>query len=744
MKLKKLSQVATLYMLGVLGVFVLLMGMNYYAINETDKYSVIEHDVSTLPLYIRSTLEEYNIAANAYVYDGNENSKEIYTQNLEKLRQSYNYILSYPYNDEFEEEFIAERDRIINEIKMVLEEDQKYLNSIKQDGSIEAMNYFNSGERKSKLKNGYKQFKELFDGEVAFFTEKHDKCELINKNILRFTVIYMILNFGIIFYIFRKFARGMTSLTDVVKNMEYLADGEMSQMFEMDFKHQDETYEIYTSFMRVAGEIQKADIEISKLIAEQHDGNFEFRADTDLFLGDYKILIEKFNRYTNEVSIIFEDVLSTFSELSAGNFHVELKRKELYVGDKKAVIDVTNLFERNLNMVHSEISKIISQVQKGEYLDIDLDVETFSGEWKDLIEGLDDVVKSYAVPLQSINAAFEQMAKCDLSARMEGEYVGKFKELQDLVAISNSNIQSYVSEVDVILNQLANNKYNVTIEREYIGDFTVIKTSLIAIIDQLNVVLGEISESTVVISNSARASSEIGVSLADASSRQNRSITDLQRGIDEVIGETNDNANSAISARKLASQTLDNAKGGNVEMEDLVVAITQIADASRSIENIIGIIEDIAFQTNLLALNAAVEAARAGEHGKGFAVVAEEVRSLAGRSQKAALETKDLISSSIEKVNEGTEKANSTSAGLNAILKDITEVAQIIDNIARSSEKQAKDIEDFGKAITDISDVANQNTSTSEDSAAIAQEISTQTDTLKNIVSEFELKSINK
>ncbi len=263
------------------------------------------------------------------------------------------------------------------------------------------------------------------------------------------------------------------------------------------------------------------------------------------------------------------------------------------------------------------------------------------------------------------NGIFASLADGDLSARLEGEYVGQFKNFQNFVEKGNSTIQSYIQEVDFVLNQLANNKYNVSIEREYIGDFTVMRASLLAIIEQLNNVLGEISDSSQVITRSAQASAETSVSLAEASTRQNQAITQLLQEMEGVIQKTNENANSANSARNLSNKTLDNAKNGNKEMAEMLVTINEISDASKSIENIISIIEDIAFQTNLLALNAAVEAARAGEHGKGFAVVAEEVRSLAGRSQTAALETKELINKSIEKVNEGTHKADSTSNALN-------------------------------------------------------------------------------
>ncbi len=740
MKLRKISNLASIYMWIVLVLFILLMVANVIAINNKDKFSEIDKDISMLPILTSNHIESYVYNVSAYALSGNRTDQEAYMKERNALYNIIEKSKAYVYKDDLGQDFIQEKDKIMEDMLVILVADDEYLIKVESGGSPKAVKYLNSEVRKGSLKKLNDELEALANDHVPEYVTKASKYKQISNTILGFTVVFMLVTILIILYIFKRVRKGMISLTGVVENMEYLAHGEMDKINEMQFKHKDESYDIYTSFKSILNEFDKTSTQIETLIEEHSKGNIIYRIDTEIFAGDFKILAEQVNNFTNDYIVLFTDILTTFSRISLGEFTAQLEHKELYVGDKSMVIEVVEAFEQNITLIGAEISKIINQVQQGEYLDIDINTENFEGEWKQLIVGLDQVTKSYADPLQSIYHAFEQMANCDLSARMEGEYVGKFKDLQTLVKTSNSNIQSYVQEVDFVLNQLANNKYNVTIERKYIGDFTVIKSSLLAIIEQLNSVLGDISDSAVFISQSAHASSEISVSLAEASTRQNRSITDLQVGIEDVINETHENAKSASTARNLATKTLDNAKDGNHEMEEMLIAITHISEASRSIGNIIGIIEDIAFQTNLLALNAAVEAARAGEHGKGFAVVAEEVRSLAGRSQTAALETKELISKSIEKVTEGTEKANSTSDALNEILKDISEVANIIDNIALSSAQQAKDIEDFGKAITEISDVANQNTSTSEESAAIAQEISAQTDTLKGIVSDFELK----
>src|SRR3546814_4801770 len=111
---------------------------------------------------------------------------------------------------------------------------------------------------------------------------------------------------------------------------------------------------------------------------------------------------------------------------------------------------------------------------------------------------------------------------------------------------------------------------------------------------------------------------------------------------------------SATAANQLASDASSAAQQGGTVMVDVVAAMEDISSSSQRIADIIGVIDSIAFQTNILALNAAVEAARAGEQGRGFAVVASEVRSLAQRSAQSAKEIKDLIDSSVGRIDDGS------------------------------------------------------------------------------------------
>ncbi len=537
----------------------------------------------------------------------------------------------------------------------------------------------------------------------------------------------------------RKIAGAMEKLKE---NVDHLQHGAFDKITNSDA--QDEIGEITRSLVNVADTVESVINEVKLTsIAFDKDGSLNPQVNADAFDGGYNELANSVNQIFVANGEKISYVMDVVTNIASGEFNMQRKH---FPGDQKGITDALFACVDNIMLVDKEIRNIIHNVKIGNvlavngYEGINVNADEFAGDWKTMVFGIENIVTQFTVPLYALFNVFGGMAEGDLSLRMEGEYVGQLKDLQGVASECCKNIESYINEIEFVLGQLANNKYNVTNEREYVGDFKVIRTSLLDIIDKLNSVMGEINDSSQVIASSAAASAETGINLAEASTRQNQAITVLLKEIDNVIGVTRANADSAEEARKLSNKTLENAENGNKEMNAMLSTINEIAAASRSIENIIGIIEDIAFQTNLLALNAAVEAARAGEHGKGFAVVAEEVRSLAGRSQTAALETKELINKSIEKVTEGTEKADTTSSALDAILKDITQVSELIESIAGASNIQATQISNFGTQVNSISDVANQNTSTSEESAAIAQEISAQSETLKQIVASFDLK----
>ena len=172
-------------------------------------------------------------------------------------------------------------------------------------------------------------------------------------------------------------------------------------------------------------------------------------------------------------------------------------------------------------------------------------------------------------------------------------------------------------------------------------------------------------------------------------------------------------------------------------MQEVVGTMQDIAQSSHQIEEIIGVIDGIAFQTNILALNAAVEAARAGEQGRGFAVVAGEVRALAGRSAEAAKQIKALIASSVERVNAGNALVDQAGHSMRDIVNHVQRVHQIIASIGQATQAQSQDITQVNQSVTDLEDMTLQNAALVQQSASSVADLQEQAAALGQLVAAF-------
>lgn len=301
-------------------------------------------------------------------------------------------------------------------------------------------------------------------------------------------------------------------------------------------------------------------------------------------------------------------------------------------------------------------------------------------------------------------------------------------------------IQSYIGEISSNLGNMADGNLDICITNEYRGEFIALKESINGIANSLNTVLSEIHAAANQVAAGTRQVSDSSQSISLGATQQAGAIEELTVSISQIAQQTRQNASDAGKASELAVTAASNAAKGNEQMKAMRQAMEEISASSHSIGRIIKVIDDIAFQTNILALNAAVEAARAGAHGKGFAVVAEEVRNLAARSASAAKETTELIESSIIKTDAGTKIAAETADAFVSIVKGVEAAAQLISDIAVQSGEQAGAITQVDNGIEQMTAVVQTNSAASEQTAATAQELSSQADLLKDMVSKFNVR----
>ncbi|MFZ6876489.1 methyl-accepting chemotaxis protein [Undibacterium sp. Di27W] len=243
----------------------------------------------------------------------------------------------------------------------------------------------------------------------------------------------------------------------------------------------------------------------------------------------------------------------------------------------------------------------------------------------------------------------------------------------------------------------------------------------------------------------ATASQEIAHGNADLSTRteqQAGSLEETSASMQELTNAVKQNAIGAEQANGNALSASDIAREGGVAVERVIDTMRAIEQSSKKINDIIGVIDGIAFQTNILALNAAVEAARAGEQGRGFAVVASEVRNLAQRSAGAAKEIKQLITASVEQVNVGSKQVQAAGATMEQIVSSIQSVTDAMEEITTASAEQRSGIENVNEALSQMDDITQQNAALVEQAAAAAESMRDQAVRLSQAVAVFKIHDV--
>mgnify|MGYP001773901297 FL=1 len=348
-------------------------------------------------------------------------------------------------------------------------------------------------------------------------------------------------------------------------------------------------------------------------------------------------------------------------------------------------------------------------------------------------------------PVTELEQATRAMAKGEISTvRVAYDSRDELGSLAGDIRSMVKTLTDVIQNETYILNEMAEGNFSVHSERDeyYIGEFEQLLRSMKKINRGLSELLLQISQSADNVAASSEQVSSGSQNLAQGTTEQAASVEELTGMMSEISDQAYRNSRDAQEASEKAQMVKENATESSRSMQEMVKAMAEISGKSDEIRKIVKTIEDFSFQTNILALNAAVEAARAGDRGKGFSVVANEVRSLANQSSAASKSTAALIQSSLQAVENGRKIANETDNALAEVVSGIDNVSELLFHITDASSKQFDANRQVTENINLISEVVQTNSATAEACAAASEELASQAQLLKELVSHFKLADL--
>jgi methyl-accepting chemotaxis protein len=430
-----------------------------------------------------------------------------------------------------------------------------------------------------------------------------------------------------------------------------------------------------------------------------------------------------------------------------------LQHYETEIEDKSAHFDVENLIGLNIDMFHKNSAhqmELLSSLTESIFSYAKLGSRTMTVVASPIMnergERLGTVAEWYDCTAETVVeqevAEIVKAASCgDFSQRFNLE--GKEDFLLDLTQGLNQLLNTCeigLNDIAQVLFAISQGDLTKTIDTEYEGTFGKLKNDTNMTVEKLKAMIEQIRSATDSIHSGSK---EIAAGNSDLSHRTEMQSTHLQEttmSMQQLTQAVKNNVDNAKQADCLVTNSVNIAMEGGKVVENVIAMMGDINESSRRIEDIIAVIDDIAFQTNILALNAAVEAARAGEQGKGFAVVAVEVRNLAQRAAVAADEIKKLIADSVSKVNNGSQLVEQAGQTMDKIIIAIQGVTQIMSEISGASTEQNADIIRVNQAISQMDNATQQNAALVEQSAAAAESLEEQAQNLAVVIRNFKIE----
>lgn len=434
---------------------------------------------------------------------------------------------------------------------------------------------------------------------------------------------------------------------------------------------------------------------------------------------------------------------------------------------------------KSLNQAIGESNRVLSAISSGDFTQrIDRDM---SGDFERLKQGVNGSAESVDTTMQALDAVMQSLAGGDFSARMDERVAGEMRhrvdramaviqqalggvatvmqasasgdfgrrldmdlsgdleQLQTAINQSMDGLEAAITEILGVARGMSEGDLTQRVEGRYEGSLDTLKQSLNESQDKLAEAMSRVAETAETVATSANEIAAGNNDLSNRTERQASAVEQSAASMEQMSATVRNSADNARKGQEITNQAAKSADESAPVVKASIESMQEISGVSERIGEIISVIDGLAFQTNLLALNAAVEAARAGEQGRGFAVVAGEVRSLAHRSTESAKEIRDLVAETTEKVQQGNKYVNQAGETLEEIAAQVREIAVLTEEATSAAAEQAAGVDQVADAMRDLESVNQQNSALVEEMTASTESLTSQANSLREMVSKFRL-----